>query len=168
MKLYHGSLEIVASPKILPRADGHTCDFGIGFYTTTSMEQAERWTEIRKNEKKSFEGFVNEYEISDGIFENESLRFNKLSVLKFDAADERWLDFVVKNRKDLTYNHNYDLVFGKVANDRVYTTLNLYEDGFLNKAETLERLKTFVLVDQLLFHTEKALKFLHFIGAKKI
>ena len=41
MKLYHGSLEIVKEPQI--RLANRTLDYGMGFYTTTSQEQAELW-----------------------------------------------------------------------------------------------------------------------------
>ncbi len=163
MKVFHGSLEIVKNPLILPRKNGHTADFGLGFYTTTSKEQAERWVKIRKGENQSSAGYVNVYEIPDSLLQN-----SELKILRFDEANESWLDFVIKNRMDTSFTHEYDLVFGKVANDRVYTTINLYEDGFLNKDETLKRLKTFVLVDQLLFHTQKSLAFLTFTGAEKL
>ena len=36
MKVYHGSLECVASPEI--REPNRTLDYGSGFYTTTSYE----------------------------------------------------------------------------------------------------------------------------------
>ena len=41
MKLYHGSLEIVEHPRIIE--PNRTLDYGRGFYTTTSYEQAEQW-----------------------------------------------------------------------------------------------------------------------------
>lgn len=67
MKIYHGSLEIVKTPKILPRKNGHTCDFGLGFYATTDCNQAERWVKIRMRESKKESGFVNEYSIDDDL-----------------------------------------------------------------------------------------------------
>ena len=39
MKVYHGSLECVETPKI--REPNRTLDYGSGFYTTTSYEQAD-------------------------------------------------------------------------------------------------------------------------------
>ena len=39
MKIYHGSIEKVANPEI--RESNRTLDYGRGFYTTTSYEQAE-------------------------------------------------------------------------------------------------------------------------------
>ena len=41
MKLYHGSHVEVKNPKILTAS--RVGDFGNGFYTTSSMEQARRW-----------------------------------------------------------------------------------------------------------------------------
>lgn len=108
-------------------------------------------------------GFVNEYLIDAGLLQNE-----KLNILRFDCADERWLDFVVRNRSEKNFTHDYDVVFGKVANDNVYATIGLYEDGFLNKEETISRLRTFALVDQILFHTEKSLAYVTFLGATEI
>ncbi|MBD5399442.1 MAG: DUF3990 domain-containing protein [Treponema sp.] len=163
MNIYHGSLETVKTPKIVPRKNGHTCDFGLGFYATTDYNQAERWTRLRMKANQNKNGFVNEYLIDDGLLQNEALK-----ILKFDCADASWLDFVVRNRSDRNFTHDYDLVFGKVANDNVYATIGLYEDGFLNKDETISRLKTFSLVDQILFHTEKSLQYVTFLGATEI
>ena len=65
-------------------------------------------------------------------------------------------------------DHGYDIVAGPVANDRVYATLTLYEIGQLDAEETIRRLKTYTLVDQLLFHTEKALTHLRFTGSEAV
>ena len=39
MRLYHGSIERVEIPKL--RKSNRTLDYGSGFYTTTSLKQAE-------------------------------------------------------------------------------------------------------------------------------
>ena len=54
-----------------------------------------------------------------------------------------------------------------MANDRVYAAFALYEQGLLNKQELIRELKTYTLIDQLVFHTETALLSLHFIQAKE-
>ena len=41
MLLYHGSPQIVRKPRIL--VPNRTLDYGIGFYTTTSEQQAHDW-----------------------------------------------------------------------------------------------------------------------------
>lgn len=41
MLIYHGSTDIVSVPEI--REANRTLDYGCGFYTTTSFEQARQW-----------------------------------------------------------------------------------------------------------------------------
>ena len=72
------------------------------------------------------------------------------------------------NRMDMNYHHAYDIVWGPVANDRVYVAFALYEGGLLNKQELIKELKTYVLVDQLLFHTSRSLACLKFKEAKEV
>ncbi len=57
---------------------------------------------------------------------------------------------------------------GAVANDNVYASLNLYEDGFLSKKELLEELMVWKYVDQICFHTEKSLNYLKFIKSEEV
>lgn len=45
MILYHGSTVPVEKPEI--RISESFLDFGTGFYTTTSLQQAERWARIK-------------------------------------------------------------------------------------------------------------------------
>ena len=72
------------------------------------------------------------------------------------------------NRTKKDFTHNYDIVYGPVANDRVYLQFGLYESGAISVETLIRELKTYKLVDQYLFHTEKALTALHFIKATKI
>lgn len=50
----------------------------------------------------------------------------------------------------------------------MYAAFALYEGGLLNKQELIQELKTYLLVDQVLFHTEHALSYLIFLEAKEI
>lgn len=52
MILYHGSTDLVDKPEI--RESDVYLDFGVGFYTTTSFEQAERWAKKKCEEKMLF------------------------------------------------------------------------------------------------------------------
>lgn len=158
MKVYHGSLEKVYSPEI--RKPNRTLDYGLGFYTTTDFDQACRWVERRKSEGINF-GYVNEYEVDD-------VRLRTAKVLWFDRPSEDWVDFVYNNRNVKGFNHDYDFVYGPVANDRVYAAFALFESGILSKQDLIRELKTYKLVDQLLFHTDKALESLCFVDAIKI
>ena len=159
MKLYHGSLEIVTTPEI--RKPNRTLDYGSGFYTTTSYDQASAWVQRRMEEQKSEKGFVNIYELDESALEG-------LKCLYFDSPTEEWVDFVMKNRTQRGYVHDYDIVYGPVANDRVYAAFALYEGGILDKQSLIAELKTYKLVDQYLFHTSNALRALSFIEGKEV
>jgi len=156
MKLYHGSTSIVESPVILDSQ--RLLDFGKGFYATTSNEQAEKWVFVKqKREGSNFKAIVNVYELVDEILIN-----NKYLVRNFKTANEEWLDFIIANRTN-NVNHGYDIVKGAVANDTLYRTLSLYESGILTKSETIKRLKTHVLFDQISFHNQKVLQELTYV-----
>ena len=159
MKIYHGSIEIVEEPEI--REANRSLDYGSGFYATTSYEQALSWVKRRANEKKLSKGYINIYE-----FNKDSI--NNFKHLIFESATEEWLDFVMQNRIHDSFEHDYDIVYGPVANDKVYASFALFEGGFINKQALISELKTYKLVDQYLFHTEESLKTLKFIEAKEV
>ena len=157
MIIYHGSLEIVEQPQILEA--NRLLDFGSGFYTTSSLQQAQRWVKLRMEQNNTSKGYINIYEYSSK---------KGLNTRRFQSANEAWINFVHANRTIQGYNHNYDIVVGPVANDNVYLSFNLYEAGIISKRELIRRLKTYKLVDQLLFHTENSLETLEYIGNKEV
>ena len=157
MILYHGSLEIVESPKILE--PNRPLDFGSGFYTTSSMQQARKWVKLRTGQQGAEKGFVSQYEFTEE---------NDFKMIVFDSANSAWVDFVHSNRTIPDFNHDYDIVKGPVANDNVYLSFNLYESGIISKAELIARLKTYKLVDQFLFHTPQSLSTIKFVGYKEV
>lgn len=158
MILYHGSNTIIREPRIIE--PNRTLDYGSGFYTTCAEKQAYDWAK-RKIKTSDQVNYVNVYE-----FDEKALK--ELKVLWFDAPSDEWIDFVMRNRQDETYQHDYDLVYGPVANDNVYLQFSLYEQGFISKDTLLAELKVYKLVDQMLFHTEKALPYLRFIEVKEV
>ena len=159
MKIYHGSIEMVECPEI--RESNRTLDYGQGFYTTTSYEQAEAWVRRRMNEKRTSRGYVCAYELDESAVQNQKSRI-------FEQPAEEWVDFVMKYRTQKGYVHDFAIVYGPVANDRVYAAFALYEGGLINKQALIAELKAYKLVDQYLFHTEKALQTLTFIEAKEV
>lgn len=159
MILYHGSLERIETPEI--RVPNRTLDYGAGFYATTSFEQAEEWVRRRMREAFANKGYVNEYSLNTESLEH-------LNSLSFESPTEEWLDFVMRNRTERGFTHDYDVVYGPVANDKVYAAFALYEGGLLSKQNLIAELKTYKLVDQYLFHTPKTLEAISFIKAKTI
>ena len=155
MKLYHGTNAFFERP------DLSKCrpfkDFGRGFYTTTSYEQAERWARIKMRREKKDTGYVAVYE-----FDYEAAKTDT-TIRRFDAADMEWLLFVANNRRGLPLTESVDMHVGPVADDNVYQSIRFFETGILNAEETVKRLKTEVLQDQWIFHTEKILSYCTFL-----
>ncbi len=160
MIIYHGSTVPVEKPEI--RKSEVFLDFGSGFYTTTSYEQAERWARIKMRRLKENVGYVSIYE-----FDYESAK-GETDIYQFADADIEWLDFVIANRRGEELSKAADMHIGPVADDNVYRSIRLFETGLLNAEETVKRLKTEVLQDQWTFRSEKMLSFLTFIESKEI
>ncbi len=157
MKLFHGSTVAVKHPNI-EKGRGLT-DFGKGFYTTTHYEQAEKWALLKKNREQSEKAVVSVYEVPDDILEG------GYSLLRFTGATEEWLAFVVDNRRGNPAATHYDLVMGPVANDRLYATIRLYEQGIVTPEAAIQMLKSHKLFDQLSFHSQEAASLLRFVEA---
>lgn len=156
MILFHGSNLAVSEPRLV--AQNRFLDFGYGFYTTTNRSQAVSFADKVTKRRREGSPTVSIYAL------DEEKAFAACSVLRFDAPDEAWLDFVSDNRAGKYTGQSYDFIYGPVANDDVYTTFTLYAAGILSKDQTLEALKIKNLYNQLVLTSEKALSFLRFTG----
>lgn len=157
LKIYHGSTFLVKQPSL--EILNYRTDFGKGFYTTTDIEQAKKWTIIKKKrlekeDNKYIHQYVNVYEYTEN---------KNLNILNFENATEEWLKFVFKNRQSDELVHQYDIVIGPVADDNLYQVLVSYENGIYDMEETIKRLKTYVLSNQISFHTLKSLECIKYI-----
>lgn len=157
MKLYHGSIVTVRKPNL--RQGRANTDYGKGFYTTVDFEQAARWARIRRDRAGEGNAVVSIYEIEDNF-----LNVGALKVMEYNGATKDWLDFVVANRRNAPL-HDYDIVLGPVANDNLYATISLYENGELSAEAAVVQLKTHVLFNQVSFHTDKSLSQLRFVDS---
>lgn len=156
MKLYHGTLTRDIRQPDLQKCRQKT-DFGKGFYATKSFEQAKRWAILKKNRLRAKKAYVVEYEIDDAM-----LSSGKYKIKHFAGATKEWLEFVLSNRKNIA-TEAYDMAMGPAANDALYATLLLYEQGVLSAEAAIAQLKTHLLFDQLSFHTPKAIEALRFV-----
>lgn len=104
-------------------------------------------------------GYINVYEFDDTAM-------SMLKTLIFSEPSREWVKFVMANRTKRGFTHDYDIVYGPVANDKVFLQFGLYESGVIGVETLIQELKTYKLVDQYLFHTEKALLHLQFIESK--
>jgi len=156
MILYHGSNLTVSEPKLVKQ--NRYLDFGFGFYTTTNKTQAIGFADKVTKRRKEGSRIVSIYEI------DENKAFQECSVLRFDAPNGDWLDFVSENRAGTYSGMNYDFVYGPVADDDIYTTFALYTAGILSREQTIDALKVKKLYNQLVLTSEKALSYLKFVG----
>lgn len=159
MRLYHGSTLIIRNPSLRPGRPN--ADFGKGFYTTSNLEQAVRWANIKKERENADKAVVSVYE-----FDESTLRNQELNIRHFNGADAEWLYFVTGCRKSKP--HDYDLVLGPVANDKVFTTVNLFESGVLSAEAAILQLKAYKTYDQIAFHTERAISLLYFVESTEV
>jgi len=151
MIIYHGSDIAVNEPKIL--SANRFLDFGEGFYTTSSYEQADRWAQIVAKNRKSEHCIISVYDF------NMDKAVKDLKIIKFDNPTPEWLRFVITCRNGRESGYDYDMVMGPVANDNVYASIRLFETGILSEDETIIRLKVEKIYNQILFHTELSLNY---------
>ena len=99
---------------------------------------------------------VQEYSIDENEMQN-------LKCLVFDDYTEEWAKFILLNRKNASPNpaHNYDIVIGPIANDRVGVQLWKYESQLIDLPTLVKRLKYMKgITIQYFFGTERAIQLL--------
>lgn len=159
IRLYHGSTVVVRKPSLRPGRSN--ADFGKGFYTTSNFEQAVRWAHIKQEREAAPRAVVSVYEFDETLLQNA-----ELSIRHFTGADEPWLYFVTDCRK--SRGHDYDLVQGPVDNDKVFTTVNLFESGVLSAEAAILQLKAYKTYDQLSFHSARVIGALKFVESTEV
>jgi len=157
MRVYHGSYTKIDVIDLEKCEIGK--DFGRGFYVTKIKEQAEFWAE-RKGLSHKTTGFVTEFDFNENAFQ-----YFRLKVLQFNSYNEEWLDFVTKNRnpKAKQPTHDYDIVEGPVANDKIATRIIDYLAGKVLKQDFLNELKFIKETHQICFCTTRSLQMLDYI-----
>ncbi|MBR2168072.1 MAG: DUF3990 domain-containing protein [Paludibacteraceae bacterium] len=155
MKLYHGSntdIQQIDFAKSKPNKD-----FGRGFYLTADKHQAQQLAEQRAL------FFGGEPVINTYLFDEETLKDDSLNIKMFDDYTVEWAEFVVANRFNPTAQaiHNYDIVYGPIANDKVGVQIELFTDNLIDMPTLIQRLKYLQgITFQYFFGTEKAIALL--------
>lgn len=157
MRVFHASPSIVELPDTIHSRDN--LDFGRGFYVTTLEEQAISYA--RRFTIRGRKAYLNTYTFNEAALRD-------LEVLSFDAYDEGWIGFVMECRRG-NDSTEWDVVMGGIANDRVFTTVDLFFAGEISKDEALGRLAFEKPNDQICIRSQKALDtLLSFEGAVEI
>lgn len=128
-------------------------DFGRGFYVTKIREQAEVWAE-RKARNHHAKPVVTEFNFWEG-----ALLENDFKTLRFDGYNDLWLDFVTLNRdfNSPVPAHDYDIVEGPVADDKISTRITAYLRGDIPREDFLRELTHKEPSHQICFCTVKSL-----------
>ena len=97
--LYHGSTVVVEKPIVsIGRKD---LDFGPGFYLTNLYDQASRWAKRIQMIRNADHAVINTYKYDEPV---------NCNVLKFDAYNREWLEFIVESRQGKQPWAGYDIV----------------------------------------------------------
>jgi hypothetical protein len=154
MQVYHGSY-IEISDIDLNKCQANK-DFGQGFYVTKFLVQAQNWAKTI-GRKHHAEGFVTEFTFYERAFEDE-----RYKTLRFAEYNEKWLDFIVLNRDPSTTRrqHDYDIIEGPIADDKIATRIDDYLDGLVSKEDFLNELMHHEETHQICFCTLKSLQML--------
>ena len=159
MILYHGGTETIEKPEI--RTLLSTRDFGRGFYCTDIKDQAERWAR-RQGRNRNQEAILNKYEFD---IDNAHINLNYKDFIDYNIE---WLNLIINCRKTLNFKHDFDIVFGKIANDDVGETVQFVIDGIMPPDLALQRLAFMQANNQYCFCTEKSLAFIKFTESIKL
>ena len=160
MKLYHGSNIVVDHPEI---AKGKPFkDFGQGFYLSDTIEQAKEMAERVVERYGAGQTPV----VSTFEFDESTMTDGKLKVKCFETYTEEWAEFVLRNRDRKTPQpyHDYDIVYGPIADDGVVRQMRRFEMGAITLNELMQELQyPSKITFQYFFGSEKALEKLKFL-----
>lgn len=159
MILYHGSDVEVKNPKIIKSEKGR--DFGCAFYLTPIKEQAERMAKRKQRMNKSDSAIISVFEFNEKDVSN-------IKYKMFKNPDLEWLDMIIECRTNPSFNHGYDIVEGKIADDSVGETILFVIDGVIKKEDALERLKFQKINSQIAFCSEDSLKLLKYANSYEV
>ena len=148
MIVYHGSIITVDKPDV--NHSYRPLDFGKGFHVTSVREQAERWAKRKAALLGSDKAIINVYEMKE--------KTEGLKVKSFAPDLMDWIDFVCECRDGKTEYQKYDLIYGKVANDRVFRVVDMYHTGIWDKERALKEIKVYPTYDQIAFITQEAIE----------
>lgn len=156
IKLYHGSNTKIEVPDLLHSKPFK--DFGRGFYLSADKQQA--WDMAFQKVSQTQEGKA---EVTEFLFDEAVMSSGELKVLSYPDYCEEWALFVLANRNKNNVQpiHDYDIVYGPIADDGVTFQLRRYEGGVISLPRLVEELKYAKgITFQYFFGTERALQLL--------
>jgi len=134
MILYHGtnaSFEAIDLSRPKPNKD-----LGRGFYPSADKDLPREMAKVKVEQYESGTPTVMACEVAEKLMVG-------LKVLHFDAYSEDWVRFVLLNRNTASGKpaHDYDIVIGPIANDRMGVQLWRYETEAIDLATRVRNLQ---------------------------
>lgn len=130
-------------------------DFGKGFYLTSNISQAQKWAQRKARDK--YVAYIYSYQLDF----SEEKGWRILELLKYD---QKWLDFIAKNRMEGEQTGDYDIIYDRIA-DNQYTeiseVLRKYKQHKISVEEAIRKISwKDNRGDQYCFKTKRALTLL--------
>lgn len=134
MILYHGSniaIETIDLSKSKPNKD-----FGKAFYLSEQKQQAEEMAAFTV-ERFGGNPIVTAFEFDESCLNTAQIRYKS-----FNGYSREWADFILANRDaDTETNiHDYDIIYGPIANDSVGRQIFNLKEGYIDFEEFMKRL----------------------------
>lgn len=150
MKLYHGST--VSIQQIDLSKSRPNKDFGRAFYLSADEGQAMEMAQFRA-EFEETEPVVNVYDFDESFF-------GQFRVKRFEGYSVEWAHFVYDHRTEPNGRtlHDFDIVYGPIANDRIGAQIVRYKQGYISFDEFLKRIQYIKgITFQYAFCTQRAI-----------
>lgn len=154
--LHHGSN--VSIERIDLSRSGRGKDFGCGFYLNPNYNQALAMAQTKVDLFEFGSPIVTSFNFDLELAEKEGLK-----IKVFDDYSEEWAEFIVMNRRNKSeiQAHEYDVVIGPIADDKVGLQVRLFAEGNLDVDKLIARIKYYGDKSiQYFFATEKSLTYL--------
>ena len=132
-------------------------DFGQGFYLSADHHQAAEMAETTVRR----EGFGTPV-VTSFLFDYTMINNPSLNIRIFSEYSSDWVTFVVANRTNKTDTpiHDYDIVYGPIADDRVGPQIRRYQNGWLDARQLMVELRNVRPTFQYFFGTQRAIDLL--------
>ena len=153
MILYHGSNTHIEEIDLKRGRRGK--DFGQGFYLSPDRLQAQQMAERTVDREEAGAPILTTYQFDDSIL----FRPSDLKVKVFDGYSQEWAEFIMMNRRNKSNKqaHDYDIVYGPIANDKVGLQISRYQLQYIPMEELIRQLSFIRPTFQYFFGTERAL-----------
>ena len=86
-----------------------------------------------------------------------------MKVKVFEGYSKEWAEFIMMNRRNKTEKqaHDYDIVYGPIADDKVGLQISRYQLRYIQMDELIRQLSFIHPIFQFFFGTQQAIRLLH-------